>query len=126
MSGKISKILREYIFGLSILAIILGFIVLIIGMLGIWMPDALNFLNLSDDILSWFPYILLLGILILLTGIFYLYSFMKNKRFLMEEIDTKRRSDFIKKHQELKNAVRYLPSKYQDMLKEKEKELKIK
>ena len=42
------------------------------------------------------------------------------------EIETNKRSEFIRKHAELKDSVKYLPSKYRAMLQQKEKELKIK
>jgi hypothetical protein len=44
----------------------------------------------------------------------------------MKEIETKKRSEFIKKHAKLKADSKHLPSKYKDILKQKEKELKIK
>ena len=126
MSGKINRFLREYIFGLSIIVLIVGLVITLFGVLGIWTTVLHDSLNIPENILVWSPYIFVIGIILFLTGVYYLYAFLKNKRFLIEEIETKRRSDFIKKHQELKNSVRFLPSKYQNMLKEKEKELKIK
>jgi hypothetical protein len=49
-----------------------------------------------------------------------------DKRFILEEIKTDKRSEFIKKHNELRNTAKRLPSKYKKMLKEKEKELGVK
>ena len=49
-----------------------------------------------------------------------------DKKFILEEIKTDKRSEFIKRHNELRNTVKRLPSKYKEMLKEKEKELGIK
>ena len=123
MMGKINEFFREYVYVLSIITIIIGIPITIFGTLGT-IPQ--NFINISSSIVDWCPYILGLGIIILLTGIFYLYSFQKNKRFFIEELETNKRSDFVKKHQEIKNAVRYLPKKYQKILRDKEKEFKIK
>ena len=127
MSGKISKMMREYVLILSILSTILGAIVTIFGILGIWMKDLLiNSLSISSDFLVWSPYILVIGIIVLLAGIWYLYDFFRNKKILLEELQTKKRSEFLKKHVELKDAARHLPSKYQQLLEEKERELNVK
>jgi hypothetical protein len=125
--GKISQLLREYILGLSIVLIIIGAIIFVFGTIGILMPEFMqNTMSLDTAILDWSPYIFGLGAIILISGIYYLYAYEKNKRFLLEEIETNKRSEFVKMHSELKKAVRTLPQKYQDMLHEKEKELKIK
>jgi len=95
--------------------------------LGIWFGDiAKDLLNLSDDVIAWGLYILILGLIIFGIGLYYLYSFIMKKKFVLEEIQTNKRSELLKRHSELKESVRYLPSKYKEMLREKEKELRIK
>lgn len=127
MSGKIAGFFREYIFGLSIVTMIVGLLVLFIGILGIWFADdAQDLLNITKEVTDWCPYVLIIGLIVFGAGLYYLYSFIKNKNFVLEEIETNKRSEFLKRHSDLKDSVRYLPSKYKEMLKEKEKELKIK
>ncbi len=127
MSGKIIGFIREYVFGLSIIIMIIGLFVIFTGVLGIWFVDIANdLLNFPNGILEWCPYVLIFGLLIFGVGLYYLYGFIKNRNFVLEEIETKKRSEFIKRHGDLKDSVRNLPSKYKEMLKEKEKELKIK
>ena len=127
MSGKIIGFIREYVFGLSIIIMIIGLFVIFTGVLGIWFVDVANdLLNFPNGILEWCPYVLIFGLLIFGVGLYYLYGFIKNRNFVLEEIETKKRSEFIKRHGDLKDSVRNLPSKYKEMLKEKEKELKIK
>ena len=127
MSGKITGFFREYIFGLSIVAMIVGLIVLFIGVLGIWFGDiAKDLLNLTDDAIAWGLYVLIIGLIVFGTGIYYLYGFIVKKKFVLEELQTNKRSELLKRHSELKESVRHLPSKYKEMLKEKEKELRIK
>lgn len=127
MSGKITKMLREYVLGLSVLSIIVGVIVTIFGVLGIWMKNILiDNLSISTDLLVWCPYILVIGLILLLAGIWYLYDFFRNKKILLDDLQTKKRSEFLKNHATLKDAARHLPSKYQNLLKEKEKELNVK
>lgn len=127
MSGKITGFFREYVFGLSIVAMIVGLIVLFIGVVGIWFEDvARNVLNLTDDAIAWGLYVLIIGFIVFGMGIYYLYDFIVKKKFVLEELQTNKRSELLKRHSELKESVRHLPSKYKEMLKEKEKELRIK
>lgn len=120
MVGRINHFLREYVFILSIITTIVGLIVLVIGAVG-------TFTDMIDDIVgNWDLYVLIIGIILFLTGIYYLYSYITKKRFVLSELETKKRSEFIKRHKEVKQAVKYLPKKYDKFLADKEKELKIK
>ena len=123
MAGKISGFFREFTLFFSIILTVIGLILFIIGITAIM---EINFLNLSQDVLNWSLYILIIGFFVLIAGIWYLYSFFKNKKFILDELATNKRSELIKKHSELKLTVKKLPSKYQKMLKEKEEEFKIK
>lgn len=127
MANMLVRIWKEYIMGISILLLIIGLVILIFGILGMWFDDFLiNTFALNQDLLSWSLYVLLIGAVVGLMGVYYLYDFLKNKRFLLEEIDTNKRSEFMKNHTKLRTAARHLPSKYQEMLSEKEKELRVK
>ena len=128
MAGKIIGFLREYVFGLSILVMIFGFVLLLMGVIWYWFrniqlgfyTDAIQ--NLKDGN----AYLLIIGLIIFGIGVWYLYSYFKDRKFVLEELKTNKRSEFLKRHGELKDTVRYLPSKYKKMLKEKEDELRIK
>ena len=127
MSGKITGFFREYVFGLSIVATIVGLIVLFIGVLWTWFGDgAKELLNLKDDVIKWNLYVLIVGLVVFGIGVYYLYSFIMKRKFVLEELQTNKRSELLKRHSELKESVRHLPSKYKEMVKEKEKELRIK
>lgn len=127
MRISISTALREYIFPLSIITTIIGGILFILGLLGVLLPDILEeTLQLPRDFIPWSTYLLILGFFILITGVWYLYSYIKNKNFILKEMETNKRSEFIKKRSELYNAAKHLPSKYQVMIREKEAELGIK
>jgi len=127
MAGKITGFLREYVLIFSIILTIIGIILLFIGVAGTWFKEIPeNMLNFSEDILNWSLYILIIGFIVFVTGLYYLYSFLKNRKFLLEEMETNKRSELIKKHAELKNTVRHLPKKYQKMLEDKEVEFNIK
>lgn len=127
MGGKITGFLREYVLVFSIILTILGFFVIFIGASGIWFQDiSKDVLNLTDDFLKWSPYLLIIGFIIFGIGLYYLYIYLKNRKFVLEELETNKRSELLKKHSELKEVIKHLPSKYKKMLKEKEDELRIK
>jgi hypothetical protein len=127
MSGKITGFFREYVFGLSVVTMVVGLIVLFIGVLGMWFGDvAKDLFSLTDDAIAWGLYVLIIGLIVFGMGIYYLYGFIVKKKFVLEEIQTNKRSELLKRHSELKESVRHLPSKYKEMVKEKEKELRIK
>jgi len=76
MSGKITGFFREYVFGLSIVTMIVGLIVLFIGILGMWFGDvAKDLLNLTDDAIAWGLYVLIIGLIVFGMGIYYPVSY---------------------------------------------------
>lgn len=121
---KIVLFLREYVFIFSILLMIVGVILLSMGVMYYAFPTA-N-IDFVMNIGEWNFYIGILGLIALAFGIYYLYSFEKNKRFVEKELQTQKRSEFLKRHIEVRNTVKHLPSKYSQLLKQKEKELRIK
>ena len=125
---KITGLLREYVFGLSIITMAIGLFLLFMGVIFYWINNIeLGFYtDIIQKLDQWNAFLLVGGLIIFGVGIYYLYSFIINKKFVLEEIQTKKRSEFIKKHKELKGIVKHLPSKYKKMVKDKEKELKIK
>ena len=125
MEKKLGYFFREYKLVLSSILTGIGLIMFIFGALGAWTTVLVDSSMITSDIANWSFYIFIIGGIILLTGIYYLYEYIKNKRFFMEEININKRSEFVKKHQELKYAVKRLPEKYHIILQEKENELKI-
>jgi type VI protein secretion system component VasK len=126
MARKITNFFREILLLSSIILTILGLFILIIGIQGYLTSDVEeDFLFIKDDILEWWIYFLIIGFIIFAAGVWYLYSYLKNRKFILDELKTNKRSELLKKHAELKNTVKHMPSKYQKMLKSKEEELKI-
>ena len=124
MSGKITGFLREYTFVLSIIFFVVGLAILLSSLIHYYLTEyQLEFIkNLGD----WNFYLLIIGFIIFAFGAYYLYSYLKNRKFVLDELKTNKRSELLKKHSELNDTVKYLPSKYKKMLKEKEEELRIK
>lgn len=122
----IRKILREYIFALSILTIATGVILVSMGIIGIWFSN-LNlgaFIDTIHTIGGYIAYVFVAGIIVLGIGIWYLYDFLRKRKRFLKEIDTSKRSEFIKKHIEMGELAKTLPSKYKKMFEEKNNTLR--
>lgn len=124
MSGRIVGFFREFVLVFSIIALILGLIIFSLSLIHYFFQDMQP--EFIENLQDWNFYLMIIGFILLAAGIYYLYSYHKNKKFILDEIKTNKRSELLKKHAELKSTVRHMPSKYQKMLKDKEKELKIK
>ena len=125
MAGKIVLFIRELKLPLSILILMLGVISFIFGALYYLMGEEAPDL-IYTTIGVWNAYLLGAGFIMLLTGVIYVYGFIRDKKFIIEELQTNKRSEFQKVHLQIKNKVKKMPKKYQQMLHDKEKELKIK
>jgi len=124
MKLNISGFIREYILGFSIIVLIFGLILFLLSFIHYFLSDFQpDFIKNLED---WNFYLIIIGFILLATGVYYLYTYYKNKKFILEEIQTNKRSELVKMHAELKNKVKHMPSKYKKMLKDKEKELNIK
>jgi hypothetical protein len=83
----------------------------------------LHFINIIG---VWNDYILVAGLIILGIGVYYLYSYLSKRKFVLNELKTDKRSEILKKRTKLETTVKLLPKKYQQMLAEKEEEFSIK
>lgn len=128
MAGKISGFLGEYVLGLSIITTIIGLFLLFMGIIWYWFKGLkLGFYtDTITKLAHWNAYLLIAGFVILIVGVWYLYSYIKNRRFVLKEIKTNKRSELLKKHGELEDTVKHLPSKYKKMVDEKAEELRVK
>ena len=130
MSGRIIGFLREYVLGLSILTIILGAIFCFMGVVYLFFITIAEPVNsplhfIKDPIGIWNDYILIAGLIILGVGVYYLYSYITKRKYVLDELKTDKRSEILKKRSKLESTVKKLPSKYQKMLTEKEEEFNI-
>ncbi|RLF29682.1 MAG: hypothetical protein DRN08_00990 [Thermoplasmata archaeon] len=128
MWKKITAFLREYVSILSIITIVLGLLLFFMGIIWYWFRDVqiglyTNIINRLED---WNAYLLVLGFIMLIMGTWYLYSYSKKRKFVLNELKTNKRSELLKRHNELEYTVKHLPSKYKKMLEEKKEELGIK
>ena len=136
MKRKVTTIIvdfmREYVLPFSIVTLIVGLFLFFMGIIWYIFRDlATNqtlgfYSNIIEEVGDWNFYLLVIGFIVTITGAWYIFSYYKKRKFVLEEIQTNKRSELLKRHSELKNAVKHLPSKYKKMLKEKEEELRIK
>ena len=134
MWRKIVNFLREYVLTFSIIVTILGVFTFIMGIVWFFLREEIVsdelklgfFTELLKKVGEWNFYLIFVGFVLLITGVWYLFTYFKNKKFISKELETNKRSEFLKKHAELKTIVKHMPTKYQKLVKDKEKELKIK
>ncbi|MCD6571843.1 MAG: hypothetical protein J7K62_01065 [Thermoplasmata archaeon] len=122
------KIFREYLLPINIIILIAGAFLITMGTIWIWFNNLEldGFTDLVHLIGGYNYWLFAFGILLLGIAVWYIFDFYRKRKFVLEELKTDKRSEFIKKHLEVEEAVKYLPSKYRKMLEEKKKELKIK
>jgi amino acid transporter len=130
MSGRITGFLREYILGLSILTIIPGVVFIFMGVVYLFFISIAEPTNsllhfIKEPLGVWNDYILVAGLIIFGIGVYYLYSYLNKRKFVLDELKTDKRSEILKKRSKLEATVKHLPSRYQRMLSEKEEEFNI-
>ena len=127
MAGKITGFFREFVLAFSLLLVIVGLVLMMMGVLWYWFRDLeLGFYTeIINQLTDWNAYILVLGFIAFIFGVWYLYSYLKKRKFVLEELKTNKRSELLKKRVELEDTVKHLPSKYKKMLEKKEEELRI-
>jgi len=123
MLERIVKGLREFVLGLSIILMIIGLFLFLMGFIFYFIPSFE--IDMFKNFDQWNAYILVIGLIVLFFGVYYLYSFLKKRKFVLDELKTNKRSELQKKHTEIVVAVKHLPSKYKRLLEEKEDELGI-
>jgi membrane protein implicated in regulation of membrane protease activity len=129
MSGKIVGFLREYVLVLSILLLIPALLFIIMGVVFLFFISSVqpttSPLHFIYQIGIWNDYILVLGLILLGVSAYYLYSFFTKRKYVLDELNTDKRSEILKKRSKLESTVKQLPSKYQKMLSDKEEEFDI-
>jgi hypothetical protein len=127
MAGKIMGFFKEYVLGLSIITTIIGIKLLLMGVIWYWFKGLkLSFYtDIINKLADGNAYLFGLGFVVLIIGVWYLYSYIKHRRFLAKELKTNKRSELLKKRGELEDTVKHLPSKYKKKLDEKKEELRI-
>jgi hypothetical protein len=130
MSGKITGFLREYVAPLSIIITIIGIFLLFMGLSWFFVKSIIESptspLYFIFKLDNWNAYTLVAGLVIFGVGFYYIYSFLKKRKFVMDELKSDKRSEILKMRTKLESTVKHLPSKYQRMLTEKEDKLNIK
>ena len=82
---KITELLREYVFGLSIIFMICGFFLLFMGVIFYWINSIeLGFYtDIIKELDQWNAFLLVGGLIIFGIGLYYIYSFIINKKFVL-------------------------------------------
>ncbi|MGC8497330.1 MAG: DUF3198 domain-containing protein [Thermoplasmata archaeon] len=122
------KNLREYIIFFSVLIIGLGLFFAISSFYGAFLstyqPD---FFKIINDILGyWTVWVLIFSIIVIFIGSWYTYDTIRKRRKFEEYINTDSKATFIKHLKDLEVISYKLGPRYQDIVKEKKQDWKIK
>lgn len=130
MAGRITGFLREYVAVFSVIITVIGLFLLFMGISWFWVKSIIQSktspLYFIYTLKDWNAYTLTAGLIIFGIGFYYIYSFLKKRKFVMDELKSDKRSEILKMRIKLESTVKHLPSKYQRRLTEKEDELNIK
>ena len=121
---RIIRGMREFSFGLSIIVFVIGLFLFLMGLF--YLVAQQYELELFKKIGEWNWYVLVLGLIIFGIGVYYLYYYVKRSRLVKKELETNKRSEFLKKRTEVETTARHLPAKYKKLVEEKEEQLGIK
>ncbi len=122
------KSLREYIIFFSVLIMGLGLFFAISSFYGAFLstyqPD---FFKLINDILGyWTVWVLILSIIVIFIGAWYTYDTIRKRKQFEEYINTDSKANFLKHLKDLEVISYKLGTRYQEILKDKKQNWKIK
>jgi len=95
---KITGLLREYVFGLSIILMIVGLFLLFMGVIFYWISSIeLGFYtDIIKELGQWNGFLLVAGLIIFGIGLYYLYSYQTKRKFILEEVKPINDQSFLK------------------------------
>lgn len=122
------KNLREYIIFFSVLITGLGLFFAVATFYGVllntYQPDI--FKSINNLLGDWAIWILILSIFVIFIGAWYTYDTIRKRREFEEFINTDSKANFIKHLKDLEVISYKLGPRYQEILKEKKENWKIK
>jgi hypothetical protein len=125
---KLKRFARERTLELSIIGFIVGIITTIIGTLGVLLPSYdVEYIDKFLAKIGFWDYWLFIGaVMLLFTSVWFMYVNIKDRKTFNDLIDTGSKATFVRNQDELEEIAFRLGSKYQEILFDKKKELKIK
>jgi hypothetical protein len=133
MLKRVKRIARDNATSLSAVGLILGIFLLIISIIGLgFILDFMSHYDIPvitgflDRIEWWVAWLLIISLILLGAAAYFLYANVRDKNRFNELIDTGSKSIFVRNQNELEEIAFRLGTKYQELLFEKKKELKVK
>jgi hypothetical protein len=125
---KLKRFSRDNTLELSILGLILGSIFTFIGIIGVFIPDyeIAIVTGILEVIGDWDYWLFMVALILTFAAAWFLYSNVKDRMGFKDLIDTGSKATFVRNQDELEEIAFRLGTKYQDILFDKKKELRIK
>jgi len=118
--------MRNNAFAIGLTLTIAGAILLLLGIWTTWLPWLPNLTKIFTEPYAWNIVCFIAGILLVFTAGWETLDLVSAKKKLIALIDTKKKSEFISRRDDIKELVKRLPKKCEALVKEKEEELGIK
>jgi len=125
--SALNRFLRRFSLELTVLAVMLGAIMLTFGIFGYkpdWAPSVLS--GIIDGIGNWYLWLIFIGPFLLIGGLYYIIDGFRKRREFMELIDTGSKAKFVKNYDRIEELAYSLSEKHQRMVAEKRAEFRMK
>lgn len=123
--------LKEYRLELASLLCVLSVFLTVVGVVGVFFLDELpSYLyaleELSEPFGTWVYWFVVLGPILLVGGVWWLYDYIKKSRELAVLIDTQSKARFVRRLDDIEYLAWSLPQRFEDEVLEKKRKLKVK
>ncbi|MBX8635865.1 MAG: DUF3198 domain-containing protein [Thermoplasmata archaeon] len=120
---------REFRFELSVLMLAIGVVITFVSALGLFVPKLpaylLGFQPAIKAIGSWLYWLLVIGPIMLVGGLWWFVDSVKKTFELMKYLKVDSKAKFVKNLEEIEYLAWVLPRKYEDMVIDKKRQFKI-
>ena len=122
---------REYRLELASFLCAVSVFVTVVGVVGVFFIDTLpSYLfalqELSEPFGTWAYWLVVMGPLLLVGGVWWLYDYVKKTRELARLIDTPSKAKFVRRQDDIEYLAWSLPKRFEDRVIEKKRKLNVK
>lgn len=124
---ELKNVFKEYILPLSLVALIVGIVLLVISVIGLWFSEDVKALkDVTDFFGDWNLWLVIISPFIVIAGGFYFGDTMLKRREFYKLINTSSKAEFIRNKDRIEFLAWRLTKRDRERYFERKKELKIK
>ncbi len=125
---KLREILHQYRIEIGVFFVIFGSVLVFLSGFGILAEDGSDsiFISIKDLLGGWIYWMIVIGTIMLLLGLFYLFDFISKRREFYKLFEEESKSKFIKNQDRIEELAWRLNPKFEKMVIEKKAKWRIK